>query len=161
MRLAIPVLVLVVATSCGYTAGQITSGEGRTVAIPMFQNMTYRRDLERDLTRFVRDEITARTSYTVAGDPAGADVVVVGKLMDVEEDVLSDRSKGRIRESSVAFTVELTITDRTGGESVVTNRRIIERAAFVPMKGESIRSAEIAVMRKIGERVVYSLESEW
>ena len=55
MKLASLAVVLVLA-GCGYSTGQISSGAGRTLAIPMFTNSTLRRDLERDLTRFVREE---------------------------------------------------------------------------------------------------------
>jgi len=146
--------------SCGYSAGQVSSGRGQTLAIPMFTSTTLRRDLERDLTRFILEEAEARTSYTIV-DSAGADYVIAGRLADVEEDVLSDRSKGRIRESSVAFTVYITVTERATGKAIIDNERIVERAAFVPVKGESIRTAELLVMRRIAERVVYSLASEW
>ncbi|MEN8148412.1 MAG: LPS assembly lipoprotein LptE [Planctomycetota bacterium] len=164
MRLAAAILLFLVPLSCGYSAGQISSGRGRTLAIPMFTNRTLRRDLERDLTRFVREEAAARTSYSLV-DGSAADVVVTGKLVDVNEDVLSDRSKGGIRESSVVFTVVVTVTDRTGnrsgGRKIVDGRRMVERASFVPVKGESLRTAEVLVMRRIAERVVYSLSSEW
>jgi hypothetical protein len=159
MRLATVTTVLLIA-ACGYQTGQISAGGGRTLAIPMFANQTFRRDLERDLTRFVREEAEARTDYVVV-DSRAADVRIEGRLADVEEDVLSDRSRGRIRESSVAFVVYITITDRETGETLVENERIVERAAFVPVKGESIRTAELLVMRRIAERVVYSLSSEW
>jgi len=159
MRLPLLAIALV-AAACGYSAGQVSSGRGKTLAIPMFENQTLRRDLERDLTRFIRDEAAARTSYSLVSG-TGADMVVTGRLADVEEDVLSDRSKGRIRESSVTFTVFITVSDRESEEPIFDNERIVERATFVPEKGESIRTAEILVMRRIAERVVYSLSSQW
>ena len=152
--------VLLLPLACGYSAGQISSGRGKTLAIPMFTNQTLRRDLERDLTRFIREEAAARTSYSLVDGTAG-DMVVTGKLTAVEEDVLSDREKGGIRESSVVFTVVVTVTDRENGRKIMDNRRMVERASYVPVKGESLRTAEILVMRRIAERVVYSLSSEW
>ena len=153
------VLLLLALAGCGYSVGQVSSGRGQTLAVPMFENTTLRRDLERDLTRFVREEIAARTSYALVD--SGADLTLSGRLTDVEEDVLSDRSKGRIRESSVAFTVVIDLRDEATGKAVLDSERIVERAAFVPVKGESIRTAEILVMRRIAERVVYSLSGRW
>lgn len=160
MKRAAAILLLLLSAACGYSAGQVSSGRDRTLAIPMFTNQTLRRDLERDLTRFVREEASARTSYSLV-EGSAADVVVIGRLTDVSEDVLSDRTKGGIRESSVAFTVIVTATDRSDGRKLLDGRRFVERATFVPVKGESLRTAEVLVMRRLAERVVYSLSSEW
>jgi hypothetical protein len=61
----------------------------------------------------------------------------------------------------VALTVVVSVTDRENDRKIVSNRRMVERVSFVPVKGESIRTAEILAMRRIAERVVYSISSEW
>jgi outer membrane lipopolysaccharide assembly protein LptE/RlpB len=157
MKLGLLGLLLV--AGCGYSAGQVAGGDGRSISVPMFVNTTFRRDLERDLTRFVREEIRNRSGYRVSGE--NPDLVLTGKIVSISEDVLSERTRGQIRESSVLVEVEITVVDARTGKTVVPTRTIAERQSFVPVKNESIRTAEIEAMRSISERIVYSLDSDW
>ena len=170
MRRLLPALLLLSLSACGYSAGQISPGEGRSIAVPLFTNQTYRRDLERDITRAVQQEIVARTDFHLIDESSDPDLVITGKLVEVTEDLLSQRSEGRIRESSVIVTVVITVEDRRTGEKPVNKIRLTERQAFVPpavetdrivLKGESVRSAEIAAMRGLAERIVYTLSAPW
>lgn len=160
MRPLLTALAVLLA-GCGYSVGPIVSGEGRSIAVPLFTNTTWRRELERDLTRAVQQEIRSRTGFSLTDEGSGPDLVLSGKIVDVSEHVLSERSRGRIRESSVIFTVIVTVTDTRSGEAVVDKVRLIERQSFVPAKGESLRTAETAAMRTLAERIVYTLETEW
>jgi len=157
MRIA---LLLALVPACGYTAGPVASGEGVRLAVPVFLNQTFRRELDRDLTRFVREELLARTRYSLV-EPGAADLVLRGRILDVSEDVLAQRSKGRIRETSVSFTVSIEIEDRRAGAPPGERVRLVERRAYAPEKGESIRTAEVAAMRRLAERIVYSLSPDW
>jgi outer membrane lipopolysaccharide assembly protein LptE/RlpB len=161
VRPAALALVLLLVASCGYSAGQVSSGDGRTIAVPLFRNQTYRRDLERDLTRAVHQELVARTDFHLIDEGADPDLVVRGKLLEVSEDVLSQKSRGRIRETSVIVTVLITVEDRRTGEKPVNKLRMTERQAFVPEKDETVRTAEIAAMRGLAERIVYTLSAPW
>ena len=146
---------------CGYTMGQDAGDERKTVAVPVFLNETLRRDLERDFTRFVREEIRSRTRYTLVDESASPDFVISGKLIDLQEQVLSEVEGGGIRESSVVFTVTVTVTAKDSEEPMVDNVQYIERQAFTGIKGESIRTAETTAMRTLAERIVYGLSSRW
>lgn len=154
-------LFVLLAAGCGYTAGAIVPGNGRTIAVPVFRNETFRRDLERDLTRHVAEEIRSSTTFRLVDVSSRPDLVLEGTLLDVSEDVLSERSAGEIRETSVTLTVSVTVTDPRTGEAVAGPTRIREREAFTPLKDESIRTAEAAAMRKIAARIVYTLARDW
>jgi outer membrane lipopolysaccharide assembly protein LptE/RlpB len=155
------VLMALALTGCGYSAGNIADGSGRSLAVPLFRNQTYRRDLERDLTRNVQEEIRSRTRFNLTDESSDPDLVLRGKLLDVSEQVLSERSRGRIRESSVIITVSVRVEDRRTGEMRVEEVKLSERQSFAPVKGESVRTAEVAAMRNLAERIVYTLSSGW
>ncbi|MHC4473638.1 MAG: LPS assembly lipoprotein LptE [Planctomycetota bacterium] len=154
-------LVALLVAGCGYQAGQVVPGDGRTIAVPLFRNLTYRRDLERDLTRAVQQEILSRTRYHLVDEASDPDLVLKGRLLRVSEELLTQRSRGRIRESSVIVTVVVTVEDRRTGERPVAKVRLTERQAFVPVKNESLRTAEVAAMRGLAERIVYTLSAPW
>jgi hypothetical protein len=145
---------------CGYRMGPVAPGEGRSLAVPIFLNATWRRDLERDLTRAVRQEFRSRTDYDIV-EEGDADLVLEGRIVEISEGLLSEREGAEIRESSVRVVAVVTVTDRETGEKVVDSVRIAERRAFVPVKGETLRSAETAALRGLAERIVYTLSSAW
>ncbi len=161
MRAVLLTLVLLVASplaACGYQAGQIAGG-GRTLFIPPFVNTTWRRDLERDLTRAVHQEVLSRSGYSLAGD--GAELVMTGRLVEVAEGVLSEAENAEIRESSVRMVVEITVVETATGRTVVDKVRLSERKSFAPVKGETVRTAENAAIRALAERIVYTLSGGW
>ncbi len=153
-------LLVLLPAGCGYQSGQITSGEGRSIAVPLFENETFRRDLEKDLTRTVHQELTARTNYHLVSKDR-ADLLLEGRILDIREAAISEREGGIIRESSVIVTIEIRVTDLKSGELVVKATELKERQPFVPVTGESVRTAEIAAFRILAEKVVYSLQSGW
>ena len=154
-------LAVVLLAGCGYRMGQDVGGDGRSIAVPVFRNETLRRDLERDFTRFVREEIRSRSGFRLVDESAGPDLVLTGNLVSMEEQVLSETDTGGIRESSVVFEVSVTVRERGVETPVVDGREFIERQAFTGLKGESIRTAETTAMRTLAERIVYTLSPGW
>jgi hypothetical protein len=158
---SVPALVLaVLLAGCGYQSGQIASGKGQSLAVPMFQNETFRRDLEKDLTRIVHQEISARTNYHLVSRER-ADLLLEGQIVELREAAISEREGGIIRESSVIVRVSFRITNLKTGEVVVERTELRERQPFVPVTGESVRSAETAAFRVLAEKIVYSLQAGW
>lgn len=157
----VALLLSLLSAGCGYTAGAVVPGDGRTIAVPVFVNETFRRDLERDLTRHVAEEIRSHSTFRLVDVSSRPDLVLEGSLIDVSENVLSERSAGEIRESSVTLTVSVKVVDTRTGEAAVGPVTIRERKAFTPLKDESIRTAEAAAMRKIASRIVYTLARDW
>ncbi len=160
MRIIAIALLFPFLAGCGYQSGQISSGRGLTLAVPLFKNETFRRDLEKDLTRAVHQEITARTNYHLV-PAAGADLLMEGRILDIQEAAISEREGGIIRESSVIVRVQIRITDQKTGELVTETTELQERQPFVPVTGESLRTAEVAAFRNLAEKIVYLLQAGW
>jgi hypothetical protein len=152
------VLLALFAAGCGYHAGHL-SGDGRSIAVPLFENTTFRRDLERDLTRAIHQEIRTRTDHALRAETA--DLVLTGKVIEIAEGVLSEYEGSEIRESSVQIVAEITVTETATGEKLVDRLRVAERRSFAPVKGESVRSAENAAIRGLAERIVEALDAGW
>ena len=162
MSRVVALLAIFVPTlACGYSTGQDAGGQGRTIAVPVFTNATLRRDLERDLTRAVQQEIISRTTYRLTDVSAGPELVMTGKITEISEMMLTQRSGTETRTSAVIMTAVITVENRRTGETVLDKKKITERQPFSPVKGETIRTAEQAAMRNMAERIVYSLSSGW
>lgn len=154
-------LCLGASAGCGYTTTSLVQSEYRTIGIPVFDNGTRRHDLEWELTRAVSQEIQARTHLRVVDPNDNPDLVLEGTLVDVDEEVLSGRTRQRIRESSVRLAADVTVTAPATGKLVLERTRVYERESFVPVVGEDLRTAREDAVRALAERIVRQMESGW
>ncbi len=154
------VAAAVALAGCGYKTGSLVSEQYQTIACPVFDNATRRPDLEWALTRAVVEELQSRTHLRVVNRSDNPDLVLQGRLVDVDEDVLSHRSHQRTRESTYFLTAEIEVTDRQGRQ-VVGKRKVTERESFVPVLGENVRTAREEAGRALAERIVRQLEEAW
>ena len=72
---------------CRYSTSSLLRDDIRTVYIPVFDNSTWRRGLEVDLTRAVVEEIKLHTPLTLAPRDE-ADSILEGEIIQVEQDVV-------------------------------------------------------------------------
>ena len=80
-------LLVLLLSGCGYTVGNGFSPDIKTVSVPIFENDTYRRGLEYQLTEAVQKEIQNRTPYRLARG-TDADTRLTGRIVQVRKDVL-------------------------------------------------------------------------
>lgn len=156
-RFAVLLLVLIsIFAGCGYRVGMGQPVAGaNTVALPIFDNRTWRPGVELDLARMVAAEVHARTPLRILDD--GADIIVEGSILSIDESVHSLREGQRIRESSVLVTVEVTLKDGRTGENLRRPFRRTEREPFVPTIGESLRTARAEALRRLAANIVDEL----
>ena len=158
MRAALLLLAAAALASCGYSVGPPEPLAGaRTVSVPIFENRTYRRGIETDLARQIASEVASRSRLVLVD--TGADLVVQGTIVDVDESVLSEKEDQQIRESSVLVTAIVTVVDGRTGDSIVKQKKLVQRESFVPGIGETVRSARIEAMKRLAADVVDLLEA--
>lgn len=86
-----------------------------TVHVPIFQNRTFWRGIEFDLTRAVIREIEAKTPYKVVSDPFTADSVLSGSIISFNKNILNRTQLNEVREAETTLAVEIVWKGR-GGE---------------------------------------------
>lgn len=98
----------------------------KTIAVPAFGNGTTRNQLARLLPEDITREFLSRTHYKVVTDPAQADAVLGGTLLNfVALPTTFDPASGRATGVQAVITLRLTLTDRTTG-SLILNRPVAE-----------------------------------
>jgi hypothetical protein len=119
--MVLPILVLAGCASdghfdlLGYTTRPTYDDCIRTVYVPIFENVSFRRGLEFDLTRAVIREIEAKTPYKVASCREAADTELRGKIINRNRSMVLNNRLNEIREGEVALAVELTWLDLRPG----------------------------------------------
>lgn len=163
-------LALAVGTlpGCGYTTRPMYSMQVRTVYVPMFESLSFRRGLEMQLTEAVIKEIEQKTPYKVVKGPT-ADTVLSGRILSVNKRVLGETPTDEARDVQVRYVVSVTWQDARSGvvlsdgevplepETVLIN----EAASFVPEVGQTFSTASARVIDRLAEQIVAMMEEPW
>ena len=151
-------LGLLLLVGCGYSTRSLYDPDIRSVAVNVFTNDTFRRDLELSLTRKVAEQVRLRTPWRIASQNA-ADAVLTGRIISVHEAVLSETTRDLTNESSVVVTVEALLTDTRTGEVIKRVRRTSSETFLIP-RGENVSTALDRSLSNLAEDIVQGLE-EW
>src|SRR5262245_28221557 len=76
-------------TICEHTTRPNYDTSIRTVRVPIFENFTFRRGVEFELTRAVIREIEAKTPYKVVSTGCDADTELQGRLVTLNKNLLN------------------------------------------------------------------------
>jgi len=153
------VLVLVLQVpGCGYSTRSLYDPGIQTVAVDVFKNETFRRDLELDLTRKVARQLRLKTPWRVA-NRSRADAVLTGRIVAAQERVLSEDNRDLVFESSVIVQVEAELKNLHTGEVIKKIRRRSQVAFLVP-RGEDQATAFDRSLTDLAEDIVQALE-DW
>jgi len=100
----------------GYTTAPNYDCSIRTVYVPIFQNRTYYRGLEFDLTRAVIREIEQTTPFKVTSDRDAADTELCGTIINFQKNLLNRNQLNEVREAETILTVEVVWKNLKTGE---------------------------------------------
>lgn len=143
----------------GYRSDPLFPEGMRRVAVPIFDNKTYFRQIEFDLTRNVCDEIRARPGVDIVAAEA-ADVVLKGTIRSVSQSVLSISDRRRPDEESATTSVDCQLLEARTGR-VLKTFSVSERVNFVLATGEGLQTAQREAYYNLARKIVFELESDW
>lgn len=148
-----------IAACAGYRNDPLFPEGMRRVAVPIFDNLTYFRQIELDLTRNVCDEIRARPGVDIV-DEAHADVVLKGSIRSVSQSVLSISDRRKPDEESATTSVDCQLLEARTGR-VLKIFSVTERVNFVLATGEGLQTAQREAYYNLARKIVFELESDW
>jgi hypothetical protein len=88
----------------------------RTVYVPIFQNKSFRRGLEFELTQAVIQQIEQKTPFKVVHSCDCADTELIGTIVGYTKGILNRNQQNEVREAQTLLTVEVLWRDRRTGE---------------------------------------------
>ena len=147
----------------GYSFTRSHDTTVRTVAVPIFQNPTFARGLEIELTDAIIKEIQSKTPWRVA--PEGtANTTLSGTLASSRMRRLSTgRDTGMSQELQVELTVDFDWKDARTGKSIVSRKSFTAAEAFVPASpaNERVEAGQHAAIQRLARDIVSELRSNW
>lgn len=156
------------AAGCGYMVGPPYSGEVRSVHVPIFENLTPRRNLEYQLTEAVQKQIQLKTGYVLAKESESltADTRLTGKIVAANKAVLGETGYDDARELQFSLVVELTWEDLRTRKILLQQRYPIpldviqqrSQSEFAVELGQSRATAEHEAIQRMARQIVELME---
>jgi hypothetical protein len=156
---------------CGYTMGFRPRAGIQSIAVPIFENKSLRRELEFPLTEAVVREIQRRTPLRITS-PDKADWTLHGTIESFDQPVLVEGQQSTVLESSAVVSLGVVAVDREGrtvfrytgphARPGTDGPALVESAQFPPIQGNAQGvtlvqpTADVFVL--LAERVVMLLE---
>ena len=161
------VLALAALTGCGYRFGHHADPTIRSVAVPVFESVADRTDLEIQLTEAVQKEIQSRTPFLLAHE-GQADTVLRGKVVGVRKRPLTRAITGDAREVEFALAVEVSWEDRRGnrlgaGSVPITADAVpvLSTGSQAVELGQTRATANQQAIERLARQVVDLMEVPW
>jgi hypothetical protein len=129
------------------------------IYVPYFQNDTYYRGLEANLTRQVIDRIQERTDLHLV-DRQSAEMILEGRIVGYEQNVLSEDVDNRILESSATMTVNVRLIRASDG-TLIKEDVFRDTAEFYPDRNESIETAQRESFKLLSHRILNVVEKDF
>jgi hypothetical protein len=157
---AVMVFLVMMVASCGYSSKSLIRSNVRSIYIPIFDNNTFRRGYEFDLTKAVRDQILMRTRLHLV-DKDEADSILFGKIISFDENVLIVNSHDNIVESRTSVRIEIRWVDKRTGRVIVERKNIAKPAEFITQRNETLTSSKNEALVNVARGIVDTLEEDW
>jgi len=144
-------------TGCAYSTSPLLREDVRTVYVPVFDNHTFRRGLEVDLTRAVVQELTLRTHLRIAPEEA-ADTTLLGTLEGFEEEVVTKSKEGNVLLMRARASVRFRWRDNLALRDIVPPQTVTETETIAVARADAL---ETSLFREVAQRIVERLERDW
>ena len=147
----------------GYAPVSVYPDNISTVAVNIFKNNSFAREIEFELADALVKEIEAITPYKVTPS-SRADTILTGTVRNVQRDQLSkSRLTGLSEEVLLSVTIDFKWTDQRTGRSLVQRESFTGHAPFFPSRpnGELIELGEFAVVQLLARDIVSQMQANW
>lgn len=145
---------------CGYSSKSLLRTNVRSIYIPIFENDTFRRGYEFELTKAVRDQILMRTRLDIV-DKDEADSILFGKIARVDEGIMIEDTRDNIVESRVTVGIDIRWVDKRTGRAIVDRKNIKAPAEFIVRRYETLDSASEESLVGVAQNIIAAMEEDW
>lgn len=133
-----------------------------SVYVEMFDNQSFRRGVEYELTDALAKRIEAQTPYKVISSRNRADTVMSGQITSIGEAVLaSERETGRALEKEVQLQAIVNWKNLKTGELLIDNKSIGASASYSVWQNQGFDYASTLAANNLAQGIVELMEKQW
>jgi hypothetical protein len=161
-RLMLLAMIMLIAGCAGYSNQSLYSQDIKSVYVEMFDNTTFRRDLEYDLTDAIAKRIEAETPYKIISNRSRADTIISGKITGINASTITvEPETGRAIENQADVVAVFSWKNLQTGEFIVENTEVTATASYVEFQQQGFGNAAKVAVSRLAERIVELMQTEW
>ncbi|MBN2136733.1 MAG: LptE family protein [Sedimentisphaerales bacterium] len=146
----------------GYSDDSLFPRDVATVRLEMFENQTFRRGTEYELSDALAKRIEADTPYKIVTSDHRADTVISGRITNISESGLSvERELGGILEREVEVQAVVNWKNLKTGQYLVENKTVKAAASYTSYQNQDFKYASALAANKLAEKIIELMETEW
>jgi hypothetical protein len=128
----------------------------------MFDNRSFHRGVEYELTDALAKRIEAQTPYKIVSSTDCADTVISGQIVSIAESVLTvERQTGRALEKQLQLRAVVNWKNLKTGELLIDNGSVSAEATFSQWQNQGFSYASALAANNLARRIVELMEKEW
>ena len=153
---------MTLAGCAGYSNTSLYPKDVATVYVEMFDNQSFKRGIEYELTDALAKRIESQTPYKIVSNRDKADTVISGQIVQVKESVLTtERQIGRAMEKNIELRAVVSWKNLRTGELLIDNKTAIASASYSEWQSQSFTYGSTLAANSLAVRIVEMMESKW
>ena len=128
----------------------------------MFDNQTFRRGVESDLSEALAKRIEADTPYKIVSSQDYADSVISGQILTIGEAALTiERQTGHVLEKEVDIQAVVNWKNLKTGELLIDNRTVGSSASYSEYQQQDFKYGSSLAANNLAQNIVELMEKNW
>jgi hypothetical protein len=146
----------------GYYNSSLYPQDIRSVCLEMFDNQSFRRGVEYELSDALSKRIETETPYKIISSRDRADTVMTGQISSIKESVLSiEREIGRALEREVQVQAVVNWKNLKTGELLIDNQTITAQATYSEFQNQDFSYASAIAANNLARKIVELMQRKW
>lgn len=146
----------------GYSNESLFREEVSSVCLEMFDNLSFRRGVEYELSDALAKRIEAQTPYKIISDRDQADTLISGQIMQIGEFALTaERQTGRALEKEVQLTAVVNWKNLKTGELLLDSKSVTASASYSEWQNQGFDYGATLAANNLAKKIVELMEKQW
>lgn len=146
----------------GYSNESLFPEDVSSVCLKMFDNQSFRRGMEYDLSDALAKRIELETPYKIVSDPDRADTIISGQILSISEFALStDREIGSILEKEVELRAIVDWKNLKTGDLLIDHQDVRASASYSAYQMQDFKYASTLAANNLARKIVELMERKW
>ena len=168
--IAFCILQLAFSGCAGYQVGtrSLYAPDVQTVYVPVFESLSFRRDLGERLTEAVIKEIELKTPFKVVNTP-DADSILSARVLNDSRRTQAENAFDDPRVSETAIRAEVTWVNRRRQpilppQTLILPPELVDLTAtstLIPELGQSVATSQQQAIERLAQQIVSLMEEPW
>lgn len=146
----------------GYSNRSLFPQDVGSVCLEMFENQSFRRGVEYEISDALAKRIEAATPYKIISSKDRADTLLTGQIVQIGESVLTvERESGLPLEKELQLRAVVNWKNLKTGELLIDNKSVTSQATYSAYQDQDFTYASALAANNLARRIVELMEKQW